>query len=202
MENINEKLENIEEIMDLLIGQLKFQDEKLSAIIAHQNLQADEAIAITTPNGGIMPSIDELKRFAISMNVLKKKIEQLPESFNVKHQHHYEIKSKFYFVGAIIIFLIVAISLGSSIFLILRNSELKTESDKFKVIRGAYAELANEIDGHYLKDKENLMKNADLQIHQQQVLIEASLKEAKAKKDYETARKSKKNLKDKQKKAN
>lgn len=202
MENINEKLENIEEIMDLLIGQLKFQDEKLSAIIAHQNSQADEAIAITTPDGGIMPSIDELNRFAVSMNELKKKIEQLPEAFEVKHQHHYEIKSKFYFVGAIIIFLVVAISLGSSISLILRNSELKTESDKFKVIRGAYPELAIEIDGHYLKDKDNLMKNADLQIHQQQVLIEASLKEAKAKKDYETARKSKKNLKDKQKTAN
>lgn len=202
MENINEKLENIEEIMDLLIGQLKFQDEKLSAIIAHQNSQADEAIAITTTDGGIMPSIDELNGIAVSMNGLKKKIEQLPEAFKVKHQHQYEIKSKFYFVGAIIIFLVVAISLGSSISLILRNSELKTESDKFKVIRGAYPELANEIDGHYLKDKENLMKNAELQIHQQQVLIEASLKEAKAKKDYETARKSKKNLKDKQKKAN
>lgn len=202
MENINEKLENIEEIMDLLIGQLKFQDEKLSAIIAHQNLQADEAIAITTPNGGIMPSIDELNRFAVSMNVLKKKIEQLPEAFKVKHQHHYEIKSKFYFVGAIIIFVVVAISLGSSISLILRNSELKTESDKFKVIRGAYPELAIDIDGYYLKDKDNLMKNADLQIHQQQALIEACLKEAKAKKDYETARESKKNLKGKQKKAN
>ncbi|WP_029281909.1 hypothetical protein [Pedobacter sp. R20-19] len=202
MENINEKLENIEEIMDLLIGQLKFQDEKLSAIIEHQNSQADEAIAIATPDGGIMPSIDELNRFAVSMNELRKKIEQLPEAFKVKHQHHYEIKSKFYFVGAIIIFLVVAISLGSSISLILRNSELKTESDKFKVIRGTYPELSIEIDGHYLKDKDNLMKNADLQIHQQQVLIEASLKEAKAKKDYEMARKSKKNLKDKQKKAN
>jgi len=202
MEKINEKLENIEEIMDLLIGQMKSQEEKLSVVIKHQHSQANDAIAITTPDGGVMPSIEDLNRFAVSMNELRKKIEQLPDAFKVKNQHHYEIKSKFYFIGAIIIFLVVAISLGSSISLTFRNSELKTESDKFKVIRGAYPELSNEIDGHYLKDKDNLMKNADLQIHQQQVLIEASLKEAKAKKDYETARKSKKNLKDKQKKAN
>jgi len=202
MENINEKLENIEEIMDLLIGQMKFQDEKLSVIIAHQNSQADKAIATTTPDKEIIPSTEDINRFQVSMNELKKKIEQLPEAFKVKHQHRYEIKSKFYFVGAIIIFLIVAISLGSSISLTFRNSELKTESDKFKVIRGAYPELANEIDGHYLKDKENLIKNADLQIHQHQILIEASLKEAQAKKDYESARQSKKSLKDRQKKAN
>ena len=202
MEKINEKLENIEEIMDLLIGQIRSQEEKLSVIIEHQLSHADDVITKTTPDGEIMPSIEELNRFVVSMNELKKKIEQLPEEFKVKHQHNYEIKSKFYFVGAIIIFLFVAISLGSSISLILRNSELKTESDKFKIIRGAYPELSIEIDGHYLKDKDSLMKHADLQIHQQQVLIEASLNEAKAKKDYETARKSKKNLKDKQKKAN
>lgn len=202
MEKINEKLENIEEIMDLLIGQMRSQEEKLSVIIEHQHSQANEAIAITMPDVEIIPSIEELNRFAVSINELKKKIEQLPETFKVNHQHHYEIKSKFYLTGAIIIFIVVAISLGSSISLLFRNSELKTESDKFKVIRGAYPELAIEIDGHYLKDKDKLMKNADLQIHQQQVLIEASLKEAKAKKDYETARKSKKNLKDKQKKAN
>lgn len=202
MENINEKLENIEEIMDLLIGQMKSQDEKLSVIIEHQHSQADEAIAITMPDGGIMPSIDELYRFAVSLNELKQKIEQLPEAFKVKHQHHYEVRSKFYFVGAITIFLVVAISLGSSISLILRNSELKTESDKFKVIRGAYPELAIEIDGRYLKDKKNLIKNAELQIHQHQLLMAASLKEAQAKKDYETARQSKKSLKEKQKKDN
>lgn len=202
MENINEKLENIEEIMDLLIGQMKSQDEKLSVIVAHQNSQDDRAIVTTNPDKGIIPSTEDIDRFQVSMNELNKKIEQLPEAFKVKHQYHYEIKSKFYFVGAIIIFLVVAISLGSSISLILRNSELKTESDKFKVIRGAYPELAIEIDGDYLKEKDNLIKNADLQIHQHQLLIEASLKEAKAKKDYETARKSKKNLKDKQKKAN
>jgi len=202
MEKINEKLENIEEIMDLLIGQMKSQEEKLSVILEHQLSHADDVITKTTPVEEIMPSIEELNRFAVSINELKKKIEQLPEAFKVRHQHHYEIKSKFYFTGAIIIFFVVAISLGSSISLIFRNSELKTESDKFKVIRGAYPELSIEIDGHYLKDRDNLMKNADLQIHQQQVLIEASLKEAKAKKDYETARKSKKNLKDKQKKAN
>jgi len=201
MEKINEKLENIEEIMDLLIGQIRSQEEKLSVIIEHQHSQADEAIAITMPDGEIIPSIEELNRFAVSMNELKKKIEQLPEAFKVKHQHHYEIKSKFYFTGAIIIFLVVAISLGSSISLIFSNSELKTESDKFKVIRGAYPELAIEIDRQYLKDKENLIKNANLQIHQHQVLIEASLKEAQAKKDYERARQSKKSLKDRQKKA-
>ena len=202
MENINEKLENIEEIMDLLIGQMKFQDEKLSVIIEHQNSQIDETVATNTPDKEIIPSIEDINRFQVSMNELNKKIEQLPEAFKVKHQYHYELKSKFYFIGAVIIFLVVAVSLGSSISLIFRNSELKIESDKFKVIRGAYPELAIEIDGHYLKDKDNLIKNADLQIHQHQILIEASLKEAKAKKDYETARKSKKNLKDKQKKAN
>lgn len=202
MEKINEKLENIEEIMDLLIGQIRSQEEKLSVIIEHQLLHADNVITKTTPVEEIMPSIGELNKFAVSINELKKKIEQLPEAFKVKHQHHYEIKSKFYFIGAIIIFVVVTISLGSSISLIFRNSELKTESDKFKVIRGDYPELANEIDGYYLKDKENLIKNADLQIHQHQVLVEASLKEARAKKDYESARQSKKNLKDKQKKGN
>jgi len=201
MENINEKLENIEEIMDLLIGRMKFQDEKLSVIIAHQNSQADKTIATTTPDKEIISSREDINRFQVSMNELKKKIEQLPEAFKIRHQHHYEIKSKFYFTGAIIIFLVVAISLGSSISLIFSNSELKTESDKFKVIRGAYPDLAIEIDGQYLKDKENLIKNANLQIHQHQVLIEASLKEAQAKKDYERARQSKKNLKDRQKKA-
>ncbi|RZJ87694.1 MAG: hypothetical protein EOO20_15495, partial [Chryseobacterium sp.] len=80
MEKINEKLENIEEIMDLLIGQIRSQEEKLSVIIEHQHSQANEAIAITTPDGGIMPSIEELNRFAVSMNNLKKKIEQLPEA--------------------------------------------------------------------------------------------------------------------------
>ncbi|TCD11595.1 hypothetical protein EZ449_04865 [Pedobacter frigidisoli] len=200
MEKINEKLENIEEIMDLLIGQMKSHDEKLSVIIEQQHSQADDKTTITTPDGELMPSIEELNKFAVSMNELKEKIEHLPKAFKLKHQ--YEINSKFYFTGAIIIFLVVAISLGSSISLIFRNGELETESDKFKVIRGAYPELAIEIDGHYLKDKENLIKNADLQIHQHKVLVEASLKEAQAKKDYESARQAKKSLKDKQKKAN
>jgi ATP-dependent Zn protease len=123
MENINEKLENIEEIMDLLIGQMKFQDEKLSVIIEHQNSQIDETVATTTLDKEIIPSIEDINRFQVSMNQLNKKIEQLPEAFKVKHQYHYEIKSKFYFIGVVIIFFCFCIFFGGWICIMLRYSE-------------------------------------------------------------------------------
>jgi len=49
MEKIDKKLENIEEVMELLIGQMKSQDAKLSILVEHTNSKSRDSIADDTP---------------------------------------------------------------------------------------------------------------------------------------------------------
>ncbi|RZJ35005.1 MAG: hypothetical protein EOO18_08175 [Chryseobacterium sp.] len=194
MEKTDEKLENIEQVMELLIAQIKSQGKKLSFLVEREEITISTCAEEISPEAGSIPKAEDFENLNYTMEKLTEKINTLPKVFNMKHHHSFETKSKSYTIGAVIIFIVVALSAGASFFLIFRNSELSDESDKFRIIRGNYPDLAKEIDTFYLKDKERIMKDAEVKIIHNQSMLDAETKENKAKKEYEKAKAQKKRL--------
>lgn len=194
MEKIDEKLENIEQIMELLIVQLRSQGEKLSFLVEREEITISTCDEEVSPEAENMPDIKDFEGLGYAMEKLTEKINSLPKTFNMKHHYSFDTKSKAYAIGAVVIFILAAFSVGGMFFLGFRNSELAAESDKFRIIRGNYPDLAYEIDTVYLNDKDRIMRDAEVKIIHNQSLLEAETKENKAKEDYEKAKAQKKRL--------
>jgi|GEM_PF-3379349 len=191
MEDTNEKLENIEQILEVLIGQTKSNDDKL-AVLIERNKSNNVVEAMCELEN--IPGIKELNNLKYSMEGLEQQISKLPDAFRILHHHNLDVKSRSYLLGLITLFIFMAGLFGTSVSLIFRNNMLAENSDKFKVVQGNYPGLATDIDVLYSKDKEKLIRNAEQKIIQHQAIMDASARELKTKTEYEKARNFKRKL--------
>jgi len=196
MENINDRLENIEQILELLISEVKLNSGALGTnfgtkIQDMQKVLLDRLVIIEN-----LPSEDSLNDLRKNLHHVSLKLKEMPEVFKVRHQHRIEVHSKFRAAGLFCAIFLIILAISGSLFLISKNVELQSGSDKFLVVQGAYPKLALAINNLYSKDPDKLLDSARMQIRHRQDFMEAILREREAKLEYEKAKRAKNDIKD------
>lgn len=156
-----EKMESIEQVLEVMVS--KFVDLEVSV---------KEVLQLEVPNyrtelKDIHSVLDfarrnyEAKALGEMVKKLELRMEQVPERTLTHHHHHLEFKTKFQLLGALSVFLGIALAVGLSVSLLVRNNELRAEADCFKVVRAYYPSLAKSVYKAYLNDRARLMKDVD-----------------------------------------
>ena len=121
----------------------------------------------------------------------------VPEIIPVRHHYNFGFRSRPYFIGAAIVFVVMALSFGGLLFLGFNRQELRREAEKFRVVRGSNPSMALAIDSLYLQDRESIMEKTEKEILEREQLLTAQARERQAKTDYENARGDTKKLRQK-----
>ena len=188
MEKTDEKLEHIEQLLELFITRSKTQEEQLDLIVARPIPNYEKLLSKIIEVLDQQENTKSLEKINKQLQQLVKNASSIPNVIPVRHHHNFDLRSRPYFIGAAIVFITIALSFGGLLFLSLNRQELKSEAEKFRVIRGSDPSLALTIDSLYLQDKESLIKKAEKEILEREQLLTAQEKELKAKTDYENAR--------------
>jgi len=197
MENTEEKLDNIEQLIELFISKQKLYEEKLDLLIKNEPVNYEKSLSTIIE---ILLTQRHEQEFSALNNQLQSLINKsagAPAVIPVKHYHNFDFNSKPYFTGLAIIITTFIFSIGFALYMYSENQNISAEADKFKVIRGSEPGLALAIDSLYLIDSDNLLKEAEKQILVQKQAILATEKERNAKSAYEKAKAETKALKPK-----
>lgn len=200
MERSEEKLESLEQVIEALVGQFKELEEPLRAFLKVKAPNYDVALEKIYSVLDTSNKSTEIRELTAAVKSLSQKVDTVPNPIRVQTKNSYDIKSKFFFWGAVVVFLSVAISVGLAVFFGVRNSELSGEANRFKVVRAYYLDVANAIDSAYLKNRDTLMHLTGVKIQERNTLSDAEYRELEKKREYEEAKERKDALKNKNKK--
>ncbi len=199
METTEEKLEVIEQVLQSLVGMIKtFVEHKpeLPKIVIPDHSEEINKLAAQIEASDKNKDYLAMKQAIDSHTAL---MDKFPKEVKSKLQLVFDIQTKFKMAGIILLFFIMAISVGLTTYLLIRNSDLSGEAERYKVVRAFYAQDAKSIDRAYLKDYDHLMRDADLKIKEQQSMSEAAYKEQEAQRDLDAAKAEKEALEKKRK---
>ncbi|MGY3053297.1 hypothetical protein ACVWYG_001495 [Pedobacter sp. UYEF25] len=202
MEKTEEKLEHIEELLELFITRSKTQQEQLDLIVARQIPNYEKPLSKILEVLANEEHAKNVETISKQLQLLVKNASSVPNVIPVRHHHNFDLRSRPYFIGAAIVFVTMALSFGGLLFLGFRRQELRSEAEKFRVVRGSDLSLALAIDSLYLQNRESLMEKAETRILEREQLLTAQAKELKARTEYEKAKGDTKKLRAKFQKNN
>lgn len=147
--NNEERLEELEEVVQTVITKMQeLETRKIEVPEIHipdytSQLETikNELVRVnhTYPVGKIQQQIA----------ILEELIGGIPEIIQIRHHHHFQDKSKGLFIGAIILVLVSAISVGVAVSMWNDNGRMNENSVKFRMIRQQYANVAYWADTAY-----------------------------------------------------
>ncbi|MGY3053101.1 hypothetical protein ACVWYG_001298 [Pedobacter sp. UYEF25] len=194
MEKTEEKLEHIEELLELFITRSKTQQEQLDFIVARPIPNYEKLLSKIIEVLDQQENVKSLETITKQLQQLIENATSVPEIIPVRHHHNFDLRSRPYFIGAAIVFITMALSFGGLLFLGFNRQEITTEAEKFRVVRGSDPLMALVIDSLYLQNRESLMKKAEKNILEREQLLTAQAKERQAGMDYEKAKDNTKKL--------
>ncbi|MGY3054152.1 hypothetical protein ACVWYG_002355 [Pedobacter sp. UYEF25] len=197
MEKTEEKLEHIEQLLELFISRSKTQQEQLELIIGREIPNYEKQLSKILEVLADQEQIENLEKINKQLQLLVKNVPAIPKVIPVRHHHNFDLRSRPYFIGAAIVFITMALAFGGLLFLGFDRKELTREAEKFRVVRGSDPLMALAIDSLYLQDRESLMEKAEKEILEREQLLTAQAKELKARTDYEKAKGDTKKLRHK-----
>lgn len=156
--NNEERLEELEEVVQTVITKMQeLETRKIEVPDIHipdytGQLETikNELVRVnhTYPVGKIQQQIA----------ILEELIGGIPEIIQIRHHHHFQDKSKGFFIGAIILVLVSAISVGVTVSMWNDNRRMNENSVKFRMIRQQYANVAYWADTTYHHDPDAMKK--------------------------------------------
>lgn len=200
MNQFEERLESLEQVIEALISQFKGLEEPLREILQTKTPNYDQALEEIFGVLDMAHKNQEITELKSAVKLLTEKVNTIPNPIRIQTKNSFDIKSKFFFWGAVVVFLSVAISTGLAVFFGVRNAELASEAEKYTIVRAYEPETVLGIDSAYLVNKDNVMNEARLMIIEQKTLSEAKYKEVVAKREYEQAQEASRKLAKKKKK--
>lgn len=161
MDKLEEKIESLEQVIEALIGRFRNVEIVVGSLAENEPKDYGErlkSIIKLLSCTEQKASLQELKR---SLDQLREKIELNPKKTEIMHHHHLDIKSRSRLWWLLTIFITVSISLGSSVSLLIRNHELFTDSEKYRMVRAFYPRQSKQLDEVYQKNRKGLLAVAD-----------------------------------------
>lgn len=156
-----EKIESIEQVLEILVGKFVALETSVK-----------EALQVEQPNykpelKHIYSVLDIAKRNyeAIGLrdmiNKLEYRMDQVPERTITKHHHHLEFKTKLQLLGGLSVFIVVALAIGLSVSLLVRNHALRADAERFQVVQAYYPSVGKSIVEAYSNNRSRLMLATD-----------------------------------------
>lgn len=90
------------------------------------------------------------------INELSAKVEKVPKNIQVQHRHYFDPKSKGWIIAGVVLLIVLAVSVGFSGHLFVENIRIEANDIKFRVVRQAFPEIAEEIEKRFAKDSETM----------------------------------------------
>jgi hypothetical protein len=106
----------------------------------------------------------------------------------VKNSHHFGAWSKSLIIGVMIGFVIVAGSVGTSLYLNYQNDRLNNEAYNFWLVRALYPEVSKTIETRLADDPKSLIEKAEEAMAKQHAIIAAEAVAAQAEKQQQSAK--------------
>jgi len=161
MDKLEEKIESLEQVIEALIGRFRNVEIVVGSLAENEpkdygdTLQSIVALLRCTEQ---MASFKELKSL---LEHLREKIEANSKKLEIRHYHHFDIKSRSRLWWLFAIFFTVSISFGSAVSLLIRNHQLSTDAEKHKVFRAFYPRQAKQLEEAFHNNSEGLLAVAD-----------------------------------------
>jgi len=148
MKKIEEQLESIEEVLSLVIRKNASIENLIQTAAESQNKTlADTLIELKKDLNQI--SSQHLKTYR---SQIQQAIVSVPKASEVKHHHHFDLRSKGFIISAAALLLTTAISIAVAISNYRESNRLQESGLKFRIARQLSPALIAEVDSIYYKN--------------------------------------------------
>lgn len=194
MENVEEKIEAIDQVIENLIPKIQALETAVSAQpkieIPDFGKQLDHLIKLTQLSNKNIN--DNLIHFKESTDVLIEIIQAIPKPTPAKHYHHFDLKSKVFVTGFIVAFLTVAIAVGLAVSFGIASNRRYHDSKSYQIVRAFYPHIAKSVDDAYRNNAEALTSEAETRLNEQKTLSAKAYDSLIEKRDKSQSKNSKK----------
>ncbi|MBC6110695.1 hypothetical protein ACFOG5_17100 [Pedobacter fastidiosus] len=170
MENTEEQLNSIEELMQIAVGKLasiedrhrelaevRKDTQKLEELIREIGNRAEVRGERTADLIGAKDDSLVLLELGKQIELLLEKLSLLPPEFRVRTEHHFGVLTK----TVMVCFLLFAVSMGTSAYLMHRNSALSKSASKYRVMDAVYPGLVSELEAEWKRGSAKILAHAD-----------------------------------------
>ncbi|TCD01299.1 hypothetical protein [Pedobacter psychroterrae] len=161
MDKLEEKIESLEQVIEALIGRCRNIEIVVGGLAESEPKDYGEtlqSIITLLRRMGQKASLNEVKN---SLSQLREKMELNSKKSETIHYHHLDIRSRSRLWWLFAIFITVSASSGSCISMLIRNHQLSTDAEKYRVVRAFYPLQSKQLDEAYHNNSEGLLAVAD-----------------------------------------
>jgi hypothetical protein len=137
----------------------------------------------------------QLERFDKQLSGFDGKINAMPKEIPVKYNVQFDTKAKFVIKLILSLVLAAMILTGVVVALLVEGNGIKNDGNKYKIVKGFYPEIADQIDSAYIANRDTLIKNAEMNIEHQKLVSEAEAKARETREESKAAQKQLQQLK-------
>ena len=197
MESTSEKLEHIENLLVVLIDGFKRIEDKKIEIPEQVNYrpafkklgeQFDQLSSQAGKADKLTAAIEAQK------NIVKNLIDDLPRKIRTQVEHRFSDRTRPYIIMFVIAIFVAALSVVGCISLLFRNSDLKENDIKFRMVRLRKPSWAKQVDVDYFKNSDSLERLVKFEEHKVIAFEKAMQKVQESVKDVEASKERLRNL--------
>lgn len=149
MKKIEEQLESIEEVLSLVIRKNASIENLIQTATESQNKTLADTLMALKRDLEHHTSSQQLEPY---FSQIKQAIVSVPKASEVRHHHHFDLRSKGFIISAAVLLLSTAISIAVAISNYHESSRLKETDLKFRIARQLSPALTARVDSIYYKD--------------------------------------------------
>lgn len=138
---------------------------------------------------------NQLTQFGSQLSSFDRKLGAIPKEIPVKNRIEFDIKAKFVIKLILSLGLAAMILAGIVVGLLIEKKSMVNERDKYKIVKGFYPEIADQIDSAYITNKDTLIKHAEMNIKHEELVLEAQAKANETREKSKAAQKRLQQLK-------
>lgn len=161
MDKIEEKLDSLEQVLEVLIGRFRNVEIVVGSLAENEPKDYREELRSII---GLLETAEQKARWqelGRSLEELQKKINAGKQKSEVRHHHHLDIGSRSRLRWIMSVFMVVATSMGVATALGIRNHQLYQGAEKFKVISAFYPKISRQVEEVYSEHRQAVMARAD-----------------------------------------
>ncbi len=151
MKRIEEQLESIEEVLSLVIRKNASIENLIQTVAETQDKTLADTVIELKRDLRQDASAQHLETY---LSAIKQSVESVLKAPEVKHHHHFDLRSKGIIVSAAVLLITTALSIGVAISNYSESSRLQESDLKFRIARQLNPAFTTRVDSIYYEDPE------------------------------------------------
>ena len=138
---------------------------------------------------------NQLAQLSSLLNSFDRKLDAIPKEIPLKNKIEFDTKAKFVIKLILLLGLTTMMLAGVVIALLIEMDNRTSDRNKYKIVKGFYPEIADQIDSAYTTNKDTLIKHAEMYIKHRELVLEAEAKANETREESKAAQKRLQHLK-------